>query len=173
MARTPFRRRRRHTIEASLDLGEAAILTRLCNELSSLFSAPPAAAGDENADPVLQRLFPRAYLDPTEEKAEAEWQDLVHGELVEGRHRAVSTVRRGLTGAKPHRGRLEVTLTEEEAEAWLSVLNDARLALGTRLDVTEDLDFSGFDPDDPDTAPYAVYWWLGLLEEHLVEVLAG
>ena len=39
--------------------------------------------------------------------------------------------------------------------------------------MTEDLDFSRLDPDDPDTAPYAVYWWLGLLEEHLVEVLAG
>jgi hypothetical protein len=171
MARAPFRRRH-HAIEVSLDLGEAAILTRLCNELSSLLSAPPAA-GEESADPVLQRLFPRAYLDPTEEKAEADWQSLVHGDLVEGRHRALSTVQGRLAGAKPHRGRLEVTLTEDEAEAWLSVLNDARLALGTRLDVTEDLDFSGLDPDDPDTAPYAVYWWLGLLEEHLVEVLAG
>jgi hypothetical protein len=172
MARAPFRRRH-SAIEASLDLGEAAILTRLCNELSSLFSAPPAAAGVDDADPVLQRLFPRAYLDPTEEKAEAEWQELVHGELMEGRHRSVSVVQGMLTGAKPHRGRLELTLTEEEAETWLSVLNDARLALGTRLDVTEELDFSDLDPDDPETAPYAVYWWLGLLEEHLVEVLAG
>ena len=172
MARAPFRRRH-DVIEASLDLGEAAILTRLCNELSSLFSAPPAAAGEEDADPVLQRLFPRAYLDPTEEKAEAEWQALVHGELIEGRHQAVSTVERTLDGARARRGRLELTLTEEEAEAWLSVLNDARLALGTRLDVTEDLDFSGLDPDDPETAPYAVYWWLGLLEERLVEVLSG
>ena len=172
MARAPFRRRR-NAIEVSLDLGEAAILTRLCNELSSLFSVPPAAAGEENADRVLQRLFPRAYLDPTEERAEAEWQQLVHGDLVEGRHRAVSTVQRGLAEGRAHRGRLEATLTEEEAEAWLAVLNDARLALGTSLDVTEDLEFSRLDPDDPDTAPYAVYWWLGLLEEHLVEVLAG
>lgn len=172
MARAPFRRRQ-DVIEAFLDLGEAAILTRLCHELSSLFSAPPAVAGEEDADPVLQRLFPRAYLDPTEEKAEAEWQALVHGELVEGRHRAISTVERTLDGARPRRGHLEVTLTEDEAEAWLSVLNDARLALGTRLEVTEDLDFSGLDPDDPETAPYAVYWWLGLLEEHLVKVLSG
>ena len=28
-------------------------------------------------------------------------------------------------------------------------------------------------PDDPDTAPYAVYWWLGVLEERLIEVLSG
>ena len=47
------------------------------------------------------------------------------------------------------------------------------LALGTRLEVTEDLDLSGLDPDDPDTAPYAVYWWLGVLEERLIDVLSA
>ena len=55
MARAPFRRRR-NAIEVSLDLGEAAILTRLCNELSSLFSVPPAAAGEENADRHLRTV---------------------------------------------------------------------------------------------------------------------
>ncbi len=53
------------------------------------------------------------------------------------------------------------------------MINDARLALGTRLEVTEDLDLSGLDPDDPDTAPYAVYWWLGMLEERLIDALSG
>ena len=52
------------------------------------------------------------------------------------------------------------------------MLNDARLALGTRLEVTEDMDLSRLDPDDPDTAPYAVYWWLGVLEERLIDVLS-
>ena len=60
-----------------------------------------------------------------------------------------------------------------EALDWLAVINDARLALGTRLEVTEDLDLSGLDPDDPDTAPFAVYWWLGVLEERLVDVLSA
>ena len=49
-----------------------------------------------------------------------------------------------------HRGRYELTLDEEQALAWLSVVNDARLALGTRLDVTEDMDLSGLEADDPD-----------------------
>ena len=94
------------------------------------------------ADPVLERLFPRAYLDPTEEEAEAEWQRLVHDDLVDGRRQALATVERTLAGAMVRRGRFELTLNEEQAQAWLAVINDARLALGTRLEVTEDIDLS-------------------------------
>ena len=86
---------------------------------------------------------------------------------------ALATVEGTLAGATVRKGRFELTLREEQALAWLAVVNDARLALGIRLDVTEDLDLSGLDPDDPDTAPYAVYWWLGMLEERLLEVLSA
>jgi len=34
------------------------------------------------------------------------------------------------------------------------------------------MDPARFDPDDPATAPFTVYWWLGYLEEHLVDTLA-
>jgi hypothetical protein len=37
-------------------------------------------------------------------------------------------------------GRWTVELSEEEALAWLGVLNDVRLTLGVRLEVTDDLD---------------------------------
>ena len=143
-------------------------MTRLCEELNTLLNSD-----DEQSDPVLERLFPRAYLDPTEEEAEADWQRLVHGDLVDGRRRSLATVEGTLAAAVVRRGRFEFTLSEEQALAWLAVLNDARLALGTRLGVTEDLDLSGLDPDDPDTAPYAVYWWLGVLEDGLIDVLSG
>jgi len=92
---------------------------------------------------------------------------------VDGRRRALATVEGTLAGAEVRRGRFELTLSEEQALAWLAVFNDARLALGTRLEVTEDLDLSGLDPDDPDTAPFAVYWWLGVLEERLIDVLSA
>jgi hypothetical protein len=97
----------------------------------------------------------------------------VHGDLVDGRRRALATVEGTLAGAELRRGRYELMLSAEQAEAWLAVINDARLALGARLEVTEDMDLSGLDPDDPDTAPFAVYWWLGVLEESLVDVLSG
>ncbi|HYH50963.1 MAG TPA: DUF2017 family protein [Acidimicrobiia bacterium] len=170
MPRHPFRRNRSGGFDVVLEAGEAAVLTRLCEELTTLLSA---SGGDDAPDPVLERLFPRAYLDPTEEEAESDWQRLVHDDLVDGRRKALATVEGTLAGAKVKRARFELTLDDEQAQDWLAVINDARLALGTRLQVTEDLDFSDLDGDDPDNAPYAVYWWLGMLEERLIEVLSG
>lgn len=166
--RSPFRRNRSGGYDAVLDPGEAAVLTKLCDELTTMLSGD---SDREGSDPVAERLYPRAYLDPTEEDAEAEWQRLAHGDLVDGRRRALAIVEGTLAAATVRRGRFEMTLSEEQAQAWLAVLNDARLALGTRLGVTEDLDPSGLDPNDPDTAPYAVYWWLGVMEERLVDAL--
>ena len=170
MARTFKRNRSTHALDVVLEAGEAAVLTRLCDELNKLLDGD--ADGDaERPDPVLERLFPRAYLDPTEEEAESEWQRFVHDDLVDGRRQAVQTVEATLAGAVVRRGRLELTLDDEQAQTRLAVINDALLALGTRLEVTEDMDLSRLDPDDPDTAPYAVYWWLGVIEERLVDVL--
>ncbi len=168
MARTFRRIRSSEELAVVLEAGEAAVLTRLCEELTTLLNAD---GGGEQPDPVLERLFPRAYLDPTEEEAEAEWQRFVHDDLVDGRREALAMVEGSLAGALVRRGRFELTLSAEQAQAWLAVINDARLALGTRLNVTEDMDLSRLDPDDSDTAPYAVYWWLGVLEERLVDVL--
>jgi hypothetical protein len=170
--RAPFRRNRSDGFDVVLEAGEAAVLTRLCEELTTLLSIDEGEE-PEAADPVLERLFPRAYLDPTEEDAESDWQRLVHGDLLDGRRRALATVEGTLAAAELRRNRFELTLSEEQALDWLAVLNDARLALGTRLEVTEDLDLSGLDPDDPDTAPFAVYWWLGVLEERLIDALSA
>lgn len=65
-----------------------------------------------------------------------------------------------------------VRLDPEQAAAWLSALNDVRLALGTVLDVTEDM------PDElPDSDPMAphlgVYHWLTYVQETLVLAVAG
>jgi hypothetical protein len=170
--RAPFRRNRSDGFDVVLEAGEAAVLTRLCEELTTLLSIEEGEE-PEACDPVLERLFPRAYLDPTEEDAESDWQRLVHGDLLDGRRRALATVEGTLAGAELRRNRFELTLSEEQALDWLAVLNDARLALGTRLEVTEELDLSGLDPDDPDTAPFAVYWWLGVLEERLIDALSA
>jgi hypothetical protein len=177
VARTFKRNKSTRELDVVLEPGEAAVLTRLCEELTTLLENDGGGGGGDGgdvsrqSDPVLERLFPRAYLDPTEEEAESEWQRFVHDDLVDGRRQAVQTVERSLAGAVSRRGRFELSLDEEQAQAWLAVINDSRLALGTRLEVTEDMDLSRLDPDDPDTAPYAVYWWLGVLEERLVDVL--
>ncbi len=53
------------------------------------------------------------------------------------------------------------------------MLNDARLALGTRLGVTDETDASDLDPSDPTAPVLAVYSWLTYLEGELVETLLG
>ncbi|MBV8949992.1 MAG: DUF2017 family protein, partial [Actinobacteria bacterium] len=57
-----------------------------------------------------------------------------------------------------------------ETEAWLGALNDARLALGVALGVTEDLDFEAL-ANDPAAAGYAMYGWLTSLQGALVDAL--
>lgn len=67
-------------------------------------------------------------------------------------------------------GRFE--LTADDANAWVSAVNDVRLALGTMLDL---------GPDGPDQLPAEhplaghldVYQWLTVLQEYLVLALMG
>ena len=54
-------------------------------------------------------------------------------------------------------------------QAWLGVLNDTRLVLGTRLGVTEDE--PDIDLDAPEARSYAVYYWLTGLQGDLIEML--
>jgi hypothetical protein len=65
-----------------------------------------------------------------------------------------------------------VDLTVEEATAWLGVLNDLRLALGVRLEITEDFD-GQVDDADPRAPAMHLLSYLGWLEEHLLEALSS
>jgi Domain of unknown function (DUF2017) len=63
-------------------------------------------------------------------------------------------------------------LTESDAHAWASAVNDVRLALGTMLHVGP----SGPDalpPDHPMAGHLDVYQWLTVLQEYLVLGLMG
>ena len=107
----------------------------------------------------LRRLFPPAHAD--DQEAEDAYRRLVRSQLDVGRERAIATVQRTLRND---------TLSTEDAESWLRVLNDLRLVLGTRLDVTEEMSFD-LDPNDPAAAELAVYAYLSWLQEQLVEAL--
>jgi Domain of unknown function (DUF2017) len=158
--------------------GSGVVVTLEANEVELLRTIPDEVRGaladpGGKDDPVHNRLFPSAYLDPTEESAEQEWQELVHPELLQSRLAAVDLVTATLDRAATKRGRAEVELTPEEVEAWLGVVNDARLTLGTRLGVTEDAESEAIDPSDPEAAAHAVYGWLTWFENDLLETLLG
>jgi hypothetical protein len=144
-----------------------ALLRHVVSELGEMIGA--SAPG-----PVTDRLFPRAYLDPTEEEAEREWQALVHDDLARGRIEAVAAVIADIDAARPAgRGLAEVALDGDAAETrWLTVLNDCRLALGTVLDAREDEPLE-FPADDPRAASVEVYEFLGAVQDDLLAVLEG
>ncbi|HEX9467679.1 MAG TPA: DUF2017 family protein, partial [Acidimicrobiia bacterium] len=122
-------------------------------------------------DPAHARIFPRAYLDPTEESAEEQWQEMVHPGLLRARLDALDLVTSTLDRGIIRKERIEITLEPDEVQAWLGVLNDIRLVLGVRLEVTEELDEIG--PSDPRAAGFAMYHWLTWLQGDLVEALLG
>jgi hypothetical protein len=155
-------------VVVTLDPNEVELLRAVPAELQTVLSGP-----SKNDDPVYNRLFPSAYLDPTEENAEREWQELVHPELLRERLAALELVTATLDRAVSKRGRAELELSPEEVDAWLHVLNDARLALGTRLGITEEPEAEEIDPSDPDAAAHAMYGWLTWLENDLIETLLG
>src|SRR5437588_776890 len=88
---------------------------------------------------------------------------LMHGGLHEGRLAALDAFEEAIDADH---------LDEDRAWAWLRALNDIRLLLGTRLDVTEGEVIRRANPDDPRAASLALYGYLSWLEEQLVEALS-
>lgn len=136
--------------------------------MTGMTDNPEVAADAELPDdPVLARLLPDAYSDNPE--ASDEFRRYTEPGLRSGKAAAARTVLATLPASG---GR--VRLTEPEAQAWLRALNDVRLALGTRLGVTDDFDEQVADmaPDDPRSPYVGVYQWLAYLQESLVQALS-
>jgi len=93
----------------------------------------------------------------------------VHDDLQRARMDAVTAVLADIDGAQAaSHGNVEIVLDDEGETRWLTVLNDARLALGTALGVTEDepLEFPSGDPRRPVADVYVL---LTMLQGELVE----
>jgi hypothetical protein len=141
----------------SLDARESGLVRELLKEMKTLLEADIP-----RQDAVVSRLFPDAYDDP--EDADA-YRELVGDELRKGKTAALRRVE-SLAGTS---GSIDEDLTGEDIEAWLTVLNDIRLAIGTRLSVSEDRMGSDIDPGDPDGPALSVVHWLGWMQELMLE----
>lgn len=115
------------------------------------------------SDPVLARLFPSAYQD---EKDSAEFRRYTEATLRDGKRADAQTVHETATPG-------HAELNAEEAQAWLRSLNDLRLTLGTKLDVTEEVhdEIAVMSEDDPRYPAYVTYDWLTYLQDSLVRAL--
>jgi Domain of unknown function (DUF2017) len=176
---TRFRRKRGGVVVLTAHPMEAPVLVSLLEQLAELV-APEAApdadplaamvgigtATEPSDDPVLARLFPDAYADDPD--AAGEFRRYTENGLREGKHAAAVLALATLDSPGDDR-----PLTTEEALAWLTALNDLRLALGTRLDVSEDwaAQRRAMSEDDPARFWLDVYDWLSHLQETLVGCL--
>ena len=129
------------------------------------------------AGPVYERLYPSAYADA---RAEETFRDMtetgLRGERTERAQQCLAEVvdAPAKTSALARRARHEIVLSESDGDRWMRVLNDLRLVIGTRLEVTEDDETAGrLDPDDPQALAYVLYGWLTAFQDTLVRVLMG
>ena len=117
-------------------------------------------------DEVLLRLLPNAYAD---EQASSEFRRYTESTLRDKKRAHAMAMRSNLINA----GATAIDLDHEGAMAWLGAMNDIRLALGVRLKIEDSAQehLELLKPDDPLRAVYAVYTWLGWLQESLIQAL--
>ncbi|GAB3478279.1 DUF2017 domain-containing protein [Amycolatopsis cihanbeyliensis] len=179
-------RRKGAKLLAGFEQQEAAVLRGLVSQLEDMLRARSDEAPQDELteltgiktgpsespnDPVLSRLLPDFHrLDPDNPTKEdldsaAALRSLHEPEVLEAKVGVATVV---LNTLSPDGG--DVRLTFEQADAWLSALNDVRLALGTALDVTEDMP-DDLPDDDPRSAHLGVYHWLTWVQESLVQAM--
>lgn len=162
-----------------LEQEEAALLRALLEQLLALLGEPDEQDGDLAAlgiadraekpdDPVLGRLFPDAYREDPE--AAGEFRRYTEVGLRDGKREAAGVVLASLDTLGSGR---PVDLDEEQVQVWLRALNDVRLALGTRLGVTEEWyeEASELSWEDARYPLYAAYDWLTGFQEGLVRAI--
>ncbi|MGX4691945.1 DUF2017 domain-containing protein [Streptomyces sp. JNUCC 63] len=184
----------------ALDDVEISVIRSLAVQLLELIGPGPAedASGDPLAelfaegpseppsDPVLMRLFPDAYCGPEEppgtpqDAAErrahsAEFRRYTENDLRAGKRENALAMIHSLNELAPAgEGGAVLELSVEDSRRWLGALNDLRLAIGSRLEITDEDDTDDLyllSDEDPRKPMVMAYLWLGGLQETLVSTL--
>ena len=152
-------------------------------------------------DPVLRRLLPSAYDDDQEAGEFRRYTEhglrekkKAHAHLI---YEALLPQDEDWNGDIPlDKGKIEVRFPSADAMAWLGGLNDLRIALAVRLGfgaergkpgqtdgANEDSDANNSDSlhkkyelmieSDPMKAVYAVYSWIGWLQQSLLDAISA
>lgn len=157
-------------------------------ELTGIRTGPTAAPDDRVLGRLLPDFFGNDQSDSTDsqgtdsqgtesqrpddpesdENAAGALRSLHEPEVLEAKTEAADLV----LSTCPEQGG-KIKLTGDQADSWLSALNDVRLALGTALDVGEDSDDL---PNDAETDELrrehlGVYHWLTWVQDSLITAL--
>ncbi|MGC4805172.1 DUF2017 domain-containing protein [Micromonospora sp. DT233] len=160
-------RRRGDRYVASLAVDEVRVLRKVASEVVGLLTD-----GFDHSDPVVGRLFPEVYPDDSADTAE--FRQYTEGDLKTGKIDQAGAI----LAALPESAGGEVQLDAEAAEAWLRALNDARLAMGVRLEIRDEMDLGAeldeavaADPSSSRVFQLSVYAYLGYLQESLLNAM--
>ncbi|NNH74589.1 DUF2017 domain-containing protein [Nocardia uniformis] len=174
-------------LRSEMDAHEAEVLRSLVGAVTGLLTDRARAAPEDDLaaltglqmgnttppdDPRLRRLLPEFHRkepgSPDADRADlnSALRSLHEPDIIEAKVAAGQVV---LETLPPEGGK--VTLSPEQADAWLTAVNDIRLALGTALDISTETPDS-FDSDDPRAPHLDVYHWLTWMQDSLLQALA-
>ncbi len=145
----------------------AQLLNLTTPEVSDIESDPLAQMvgidthATKPTDPVLSRLYPDAY--PEDPEASLEFRRFTERSL-----RDASTERAERLLDMISVGR-ELELMNDQWKDMVGFLNDLRLALGTRLEITKSIESQELDDNDPRAALFDLYGWLTWMQEMIIE----
>ena len=185
--RRGFRSGRRGAVVLHLDEAELVMLDSLAADLAELVAPEDDDAEDVDPlavlvgldddgtmpeDPAVARLLPDAY--PDDPEASAEFRRFTGRALRDAKVERAVIVRAAIAAAVAE-GETSVRVEGQQAAAWLGVLNDLRLVLASRLDITDDEhdELRALPEDDPRTVPMTVYDWLTWLQDSLLRALGA
>jgi hypothetical protein len=151
----PVKRTRRGDFELRLTPDERTILRGLPDQLRNLIENE-----DPTSDPAMARLYPPAYED--DPIRNLEFERMAGDELTSQRLSSISAMEGSIDAD---------LLTEEQLLSWLGVLNDLRLVLGMRLEITEATTEDDFAAGDPRASTFALYGYLTWLVDAIVRAL--
>jgi len=114
-------------------------------------------------DPAVARLLPDAYDDPDDAR---DFRRFTENDLRQSKMQHAMTV---LEEIERSGEKVSVTSTD----SWLGLLNDARIAIGTRIQISEDNhgELAELPDDDPRSGLFHFYDWLTFLQESLVRCM--
>ncbi|MFC4145700.1 DUF2017 domain-containing protein [Micromonospora mangrovi] len=155
---------------ATFAVDEVRVLRKVASEVVGLLTD-----GFDHTDPVVGRLFPEVY--PDDSASTAEFRRYTEGDLKTAKIDQAGAILAALPDEAGGAGG-EVRLDAEAAEAWLRALNDARLAMGVRLEIKDGTDLGeelddavAEDPSSSRVFQLSVYAYLGYLQESLLNAL--